>query len=162
MDKKAFTLIEITVVVVIVSVIATVALTQYHQLLERESLKRSIMDLRTIDASQQMLFVKKARYCSSTHGGDFDCTSVANINQNLDMEIDSRDGVQYNCYGFSHQVIGCCLTTVPQGRCLPLFIVVWNNPADPFLCGTDSHICQQGELVCSYDSCQYFPDVTFQ
>lgn len=92
---KSYTLLEITVVVTIIGVLAAMALPRYGAALERGYEADAVNQLRTINAAQMIYHSRTGKYWPQAGGGN---NGVANINPNLGLNI-IENGFAITCTG---------------------------------------------------------------
>jgi prepilin-type N-terminal cleavage/methylation domain-containing protein len=84
-NKKAFTLIEILVVVVIIGILAAIALPQYQKAVERARLSEAISNLKTLAQAEEVYYLQYGEY-----------TAI----ENLDVRVPNSE---YFTYGMSEE-----------------------------------------------------------
>jgi prepilin-type N-terminal cleavage/methylation domain-containing protein len=114
--NKAFTLIELMVVVVILGVVAGFAIPNYTKSVERSHRKDAESNLRMIHAAQQM-------YAARNNDAYWTGGNVGTINSNLQLHI-VPNGKTYSCTGggatFSCTAVrGAWTVTVTQASTTP-------------------------------------------
>ena len=95
MNNKAFTIMEILVVIIIVSVIAIFGLPNYNRSLERAYEREAIEKLKLIHAAQQLYFVGNDNTYWPPNGW-IGGTTATKININLHLEL-MESGMIYAC-----------------------------------------------------------------
>ena len=88
-DLKAFTLMEIMIVVIIISILAGFAIPQYQGSLERAYEKSAVMNLRSVVAAEHIYKVENGSHWVAV-------ATVTDINNNLKLNI-IPDHVTYSC-----------------------------------------------------------------
>ena len=91
---QAFTLMELMIVIVIIGVIASFALPQYHKTVERAYEREAIRNLTMVHAAEQVYQVENGTYWNSGTQGD----CLANLNTNLRLNIIAGE-MTYGCDG---------------------------------------------------------------
>ncbi len=91
--NKAFTLIEIMVVLVIIAVMAALAIPNLTQMIERSHEQDAMMQLRTVHAAEQVYFARVGSFWPTINNQDVDA-----IKTNLNLNIVPQ-GMTYNCDG---------------------------------------------------------------
>ena len=72
MNKKAFTLLELLVVVLIIGILAAVAVPQYKMTVEKSHATEALSILKTIAQAQEIYFLAKGEYASAFTDLDID------------------------------------------------------------------------------------------
>ncbi len=90
---KGFTILELIVVVIIISILATVALPNYSRTIERAHCNNALMQLRSIHAANAIYFAQEQFYWPL---GGFINQNKDAINTGLGLHI-IEDGVTYLC-----------------------------------------------------------------
>ncbi len=90
MNKKAFTLIELTVVAVIVGMLALVAIPSMIKGVNRGYSRDAWNNLKAIYAAQQ-------NYSQDHNGSYLNCGNTACINSGLGLNIISNNAIDYTC-----------------------------------------------------------------
>ena len=95
MRAKAFTLMELIVVTVIIGIIAGFAIPGYQKTMARQQVKRLILTTNLIAGAQEIYKTRNGRYWC-----DFGitCTDLNNINAGLGINIVPESGVTYITY----------------------------------------------------------------
>ena len=93
-NRKAFTLLEIMVVIIIIGAIAGFAIPNYTKTIERAHLRDAIMQLEAIHAANNLYRSRTGSYWP-VPVADFD---LASINDNLGVNI-IGNGMDYFCRG---------------------------------------------------------------
>ena len=91
-NKNGFTLIEISIVVIIVGVLAAMALTKYTNLVQREAIKRARLDILTIVSAIEIYRAKYGEYPDEE--GLYPCSHAEcteKVNQKLGLNISNSD-----------------------------------------------------------------------
>jgi len=91
-DIKAFTLIEIMVVVLIVGIIAAFALPNYSKSVRKARERDMELQLRTIHAANNILEAQQGTYWNTAAA---DVTNLNTINNTLGINIIATDGTTY-------------------------------------------------------------------
>ena len=91
--KRAFTLAEILIVIVIIGILASIALPNYYKTIERSHLRDAENNLMAIHAANRIFFTETGDYWPN--GGPFYLTD---INNNLRLSI-VANGFTYFCLG---------------------------------------------------------------
>lgn len=90
-DKKAFTIMEILIVVIIVGIIAAFAIPNYGRSVRQSHLQDAMMQLSAIRNANQIYFARTSSYWPSTPG-----QGVTEINANLSLNI-IENQITYTC-----------------------------------------------------------------
>lgn len=91
--KKAFTLLELIVVIVIIGIIASFAIPNYQNSIERAHERDAILNLTALHSSNQVYRSQTGSYWPSSNNQD-----VVAINSNLGLNI-LENGMTYECDG---------------------------------------------------------------
>jgi prepilin-type N-terminal cleavage/methylation domain-containing protein len=102
-NNKAFTIMEILLVIIIVSVIAVFGLPNYTKSLERTYEREAVEKLRLIHAAQQLYFFDNNKYFPNTGATVY----VSAINTNLNLDL-MESGMNYNCQGLASDTTFTC------------------------------------------------------
>lgn len=105
---RAFTIMEIMVVIVILGAIAGFAIPNYTKSVEQAYERDAIMQLSAIHATNQIYFAKTGAYWPP-NGSAYDVNS---INSNLNLNI-IENGMTYSCTGTNGTTFTC--TAVRSG-----------------------------------------------
>ncbi len=81
-DKKAFTIMEILIVVIIVGIIAAFAIPNYGRSVAQSHYQDAVMQLSAIRTANQIYFARTGAYWPNTPG-----QTIAAINANLSLNI---------------------------------------------------------------------------
>ncbi len=96
--RKAFTLIEIIVVLVIVGVAIRFAIPKFIASMEQTMAQTAKNNLLAIAAAQQKYFEDYGVYCTITTGNVANCGNTRNnLNANLHVSMFSNDPFTYSC-----------------------------------------------------------------
>lgn len=90
--KKAFSLMELMVVVVIVGVVAGFGIPNYQRSMNISIAKDAVSNLKLIAAAQQIYFARNGFFYP-----DAGTVNVYDINTNLHLNILEQQGVTYSC-----------------------------------------------------------------
>ena len=85
LPKKAFTLIEMVIVVVIVGIIASIVLPEYTKAVERNYSKEAKTNLKLIAAAQQQYYMENRHYFPNTQGTTY--SDLSGINDVFHLSI---------------------------------------------------------------------------
>jgi prepilin-type N-terminal cleavage/methylation domain-containing protein len=89
-DKKGFTLIEITVALVITGILTIIALPNYISMINQGAASAAQNNLITIYNAQKVYYINNTAYCTAA------CNTKANINTKLSLNVtDTNFG--YSC-----------------------------------------------------------------
>ncbi len=108
--KKAFTLMELIIVIIIASAIAGFALNNYLKTIEISEARNAITLARAIQAAEEVYLAKNGVYWPEVDG-HYD---IDEINANLDLSIESGNLYIWcdndpSTTGYSFAVYDCCL-----------------------------------------------------
>ena len=108
--NRAFTLMELIIVTIIIGVIAGFAIPNYQKAIARQQVKRLILTTDLTAGAQEIYKTKNSRYWC-----DFSplCAQLSNINSNLGINIMPETGVTYSTYattGFEDQSFQIIIT----------------------------------------------------
>ena len=87
--QKAFTLLELTVVILIVGILSTLAITHYFSQNERLLDKEALAALKLLQSAQRIYIMDYGAYYPT--GGSTSETDIANINTNLKVLLSEGD-----------------------------------------------------------------------
>ena len=79
MKNRAFTLVEIMIVVVIISILVTLAIPSYYKTVENAKKREAEATLRTIYAAEKVYRTERQKYVTDT---DWDALNMENPNRN--------------------------------------------------------------------------------
>lgn len=113
MDKKSFTLIELMVTIVIISIIASFALVNYNRAVERSRGQDAKNQLGSIHAANGIYFAKKNIYWPED-STTYDLDSINGINQSLGLAIIAND-MTYSCTGTDGTTFSCVAKRIVSG-----------------------------------------------
>ena len=93
--RKAFTLIEILIVLVIIGIIVSAAIPAFVNAIWKSKVQAVENNLRAIAAAQEKYHEDNGSYCSTSNV----CTSFESINQNLSltMSTETEGSFNYSC-----------------------------------------------------------------
>ena len=74
LTNKAFTLIEILVVVLIIGILAAIALPKYQTAVEKSIMQEAIVNLKTIAQANDVFFLRNGRYANVNELNELDIT----------------------------------------------------------------------------------------
>ena len=97
MRKKAFTLTELLVVVLIIGIMASFAVPNYTKSVERSHQTDAVNQLTTIWSANQIIRAQTGRFWPADNNGGFGYL-IADINSNLGLGV-IQNGMTYNCVG---------------------------------------------------------------
>lgn len=89
-SQRAFTIMELLIVVIIVGIIAGFAIPGYQKALRKSEERVAIIKLRSMSAGMKIYKAKHGNYPA------FDMTNLASINQNLGLSV-VADTMTYQC-----------------------------------------------------------------
>jgi prepilin-type N-terminal cleavage/methylation domain-containing protein len=99
LNKKGFTLLEILIVVAVISVLATVAIAQYHGYRTRSYNTSAKSDLRTVATAQEAYYLETSSYTGSL--GTLTSTSYGvGISDGVVLPILSADSNGYTMQAY--------------------------------------------------------------
>jgi len=130
-SRRAFTLIEITIAMVIVGILAAIATPNYINVVHQQAAIAAQNNLTAIQEAQQNYFFNKEGFCTVENNN---CgQGLENINPNLALNI-PKD--QYFTYSCAKNGSGYCCTATPNGFTLQSNLQVCgpggsNNSAPP-------------------------------
>lgn len=107
--RKAFTLIEVMVTLVILGVIAGIAIPKLVRVVELGYEDETKNQLRAIHAAEQIYFSRHSHYWPANNNAH----NIDEINQNLGLHIIPR-GVVYNCMGNNTSCFMCTAIRTPS------------------------------------------------
>lgn len=90
-SKKAFTLTEIMIVIIILGIMASLAIPQYQKTLARAHEKDAVRNLTLLHAAEQIYRVQNGEYWPTSG-----TPTIADINSNLKLNI-IESGMTYSC-----------------------------------------------------------------
>jgi len=125
--RKAFTLTELIVTIIILSVIAGFAIPKFVGVVEKGYQDEAKNQLRAIHAAEQIYFSRRGYYWpenNNPHGVD-------EINQNLGLNIIPK-GVVYNCLSSGPSSVPCFMCTAIRTPSNSFTGVVTNSPLSEF------------------------------
>lgn len=93
MSVKAFSLMELMIVVVIVGVIALFGIPNYQRTIDIAVAKDAVSNLKLIAAAQQRYLARNSSYYPSSAT----TVDVHSINDELKLNISQQQGVTYSC-----------------------------------------------------------------
>ena len=93
-NRKAFTLIELIAVVIIVAIVAAFAIPNYTKTIERAHLKDATGNLIAVHAAQQVRYSEQGKYWPESAT----TVDLASINTNLKLNIIAQS-MTYTCTG---------------------------------------------------------------
>lgn len=93
LQREAFTLMELMIVVVVIAIIAAFAVPNYQKSVERAHLRDAITQLQAVNAANQIYRARDGAYWPTVNGQD-----ITSINTNLGLNI-IANGMTYNCDG---------------------------------------------------------------
>ena len=117
--KKAFTIIEVLLVVIVIGILASMALPKYIKTVERARAKDAERNLVAIHAANRIFFAETGVYWPNGGPG-----ALSDINTNLGLSI-APNGFTYVCSGGANFYI--CLAT----RVSAYSLVVDQTPIAP-------------------------------
>ncbi|MDE2028332.1 MAG: prepilin-type N-terminal cleavage/methylation domain-containing protein [Candidatus Omnitrophica bacterium] len=85
--RKGFTLLEIIVVLVIITILTAVAIPNYTNFLDQGAANAAQNNLIAIYNAQKDYYLKNGYYCDNAGSSTGKCTSLASINTNLSLNI---------------------------------------------------------------------------
>lgn len=90
--NRAFTLMELIIVTVIIGIIAAFAIPNYKKALARQQVKRLLVTTNLIAGAQEIYKTRNGRYwCDSSPA----CSNLGNINSAMGINIIAETGVVY-------------------------------------------------------------------
>ena len=132
--KKAFTIIEVLVVVIVIGILASMALPKYIKTVERARAKDAERNLMAIHASNRIFFAETGAYWPNTGVAQL----LANINTDLMLSI-VANGFTYACVG--NPVAYTCVAVRDTGA---YFVRVTEIPINPGI----NPVCVPAAGVC--------------
>ena len=97
--KKGFSLIEITIVIIIMGILVSISLPNYYLSLLQGKIEAVENNLRSIAVAEQKYYEDYGVYCTTHYGAE--CGSFNSINQKLSLSMSSgssvQDGFVYSC-----------------------------------------------------------------
>ncbi len=96
--NKAFSLMELMVVVVVVGVVAAFGIPNYQRSLNISIAKDAVANLKLIAAAQQVYYARNNSYYPSAG-----TVNLFNINSNLHLNILEQQGISYSCNSVAPQ-----------------------------------------------------------
>jgi len=124
---QSFTLLESTLLIILISVIAGVGIPGCQKAIEKNAEKVAFVKLQTIVAGMKIYKAKHGSY------PDFDMLDITTINNNLELNV-VPDKIDYRCYQRTGEDIPKCKVTSPNS-----WIISWHDSgkgADTFHCST--------------------------
>lgn len=107
-SPKAFTIMEILIVVIIIGVIAAFAIPNYGKSVAQSRLQDAILQLSAIRTANQVYYARTGSYWPPSG-----TENVAAINSNLSLNI-IENGQTYSCTG-TGATFSCSAVTLPLG-----------------------------------------------
>ena len=86
--RKSFTLLELLIVVIILAILATFAVPQYLNAVERTKISKACSALKLILKAEIMYRAENNNYLSVGLGGPFDTTALGNYLELVDIDND--------------------------------------------------------------------------
>jgi type IV pilus assembly protein PilE len=118
MNKKAFTIMELMVVVIIVGIMAAFAIPSYTKAVQRADEKQVIINLRTIATAQEIYKAQYGKYWPVVYATPGVNHGISEINSDLKLSIQTS-GTKYdyvcNDEGVSSGVVYQCWGTYSSG-----------------------------------------------
>jgi len=121
-DKKGFSLIEITVAMVIIGTLAAIAIPTYTSMVQTGIAQAAIYNLTLMDMAETTYLNNTGTYCGVTQSNDSSpnppCSNLADINTRLNLNIVDNN-LLYGCSwtpnfpGFPHGFTSCTAVTSP-------------------------------------------------
>ncbi len=143
MRTNAFTLIEMVLVILIVSVIASLALVAYNDVMSQQVERRMITDLKAIDAAIRIRESRLGPYDTCGAG-----CATAQLNADLGLKLTPLAHVTYRCFW----------TGVTENRCRGEYSegpTYWEVTLWPASVG-DNPYCSSGTCpTCTAAGCDY-------
>lgn len=132
-NNKAFTIMEIMVVIIIVSIIVIFGLPNYNKSLERTHEREATEKLRLIHAAQQLYFVDNNDTFWPPNGWSGG-TTVSHVNRNLNLDL-MQSGMIYSCSAWVSDTTFTCSAT--RGSPAVVFTVsvnqdILNDTSNPY------------------------------
>ncbi len=97
MRAKAFTLMELIIVTVIIGIIAGFAFPGYQKAMARQKVKRLLLTTNLIAGAMEIYKARNGHYWCDYNGPD--CSDLSNINTGLGINIIPESGVTYGVAG---------------------------------------------------------------
>jgi type IV pilus assembly protein PilE len=119
-DKKGFTLMELIVVMIIIGILATVAVSNYTTMMIQGAAKAAQNNLTAIYNAQKNYYFNNNKYCISPNGV---CNSSASVNTTLSLNI-SDNNFTYTCNDNASGFV-CYATNNSDAN---LYLTITNNP----------------------------------
>lgn len=95
-SQKAFTLLEVVVVMIIVAVLASIALPRYNKTVDRSLEDSAILNLKSIHAANEVYESRSGGYYPGVENAT--SASLTEINANMGLSIIGND-IVYTCTG---------------------------------------------------------------
>ena len=93
--KNAFTLVELIIVIIIIGILATFAVTHYGSVKQKVHDKEAIANLKMLLLAQKYYYEDNSAY----YGGGLGITDIAQINHNLGVSLTGNTYWNYEVYG---------------------------------------------------------------
>lgn len=115
MRKKAFTLMELIIVVIIVAILAAIGLPFYFKAVERARVKEAISQLKLIQAAEDMRLLETNHYLACSESFDNSGEGMGNSNANCNTVLNLRlDTTEDRSWDFS---VACDVDAGADGQC---------------------------------------------
>ena len=118
----SFTLIEISVTLILVAVLAGIALPQYFKARERTLVEQTKLNLKTIHAANSVYEERSGQYWPPDNSSYL----IDSINTDLGLNIIPPSSVQYSCSGTDGSAYSCTAVRINGGQ--PWSVSLDQNP----------------------------------
>jgi len=154
-DKKGFSLIEITVAVIVLGVITAVAVPSYTSCVQQGAQQAAGNNIKIILAAQQNYYFTNSNYCINTNtGNNITCGDLNHINNSLHLNVVDQY-YTYSCFsGNTPNSVRCVATSLSGSGTCSCNGITFSTNCTPSVCNyACTPVCPSSAACGEPDGC---------
>lgn len=128
--KKAFTIMEVLLVVILIGIVFGITLPNFNKMKEDNQDKKATSNLRLMQAAEKFYYVENSTYYPSA-GTQADIATInTNLKLSLPTNLDCNNGTSY-CWNYLVKNTGCVQATRNGGNNQQWYFLITDDDTTP-------------------------------